>query len=128
MHRASTSIVEIRQPVCLIFSVLCFLHVVALCCVLFCPIPWYDKFFLSVSVLAYFIYAVLRYVLSLSKHSVVKAYRYQGGQWRLQFRDGKTYPAELLQDSVTTRLLAVLTFRLPGKRQRVSLIYCPLLL
>lgn len=116
---------EIHQPVGAIFLFLCMLQVAAMCSVLFCDIAWYYKFFLSLIVLVSFVVSLCRYIFGMSKHSVIKAVHCSDGAWRLEFRDGKSYKAELLGDGVRTRFLSVLNFRISGRRQRVSVIYFP---
>lgn len=69
---------------------------------------------------------LLRYhAWRVSAQSVHELWPLTGGQWALRDRQGEIKIARLCAESVVTRCITVLNFKVKGQRRVVSVVICP---
>lgn len=96
-------------------------HVAAMLCVFALPLKWWAYLLIAIVLLAslvYYIELTVRYTLKRS----IRRIEYKDKQHWFISDSQQAYPATLLGDSVVTRYLLVLTFKLGDKKLRRTVI------
>jgi hypothetical protein len=77
--------------------------------------PWFFHLALPVFVIVHFAYVLRRFVLYRHPLSIQRLWCDRDGCWSLQCRDAHVRSAKLLQFTVLSRYLVLLSFKVPGR-------------
>jgi toxin CptA len=111
----------IPQPSRQWFVLLMLIHVGALCCLLLSGAPGWVMMLAGLACV-YSLIISLRHAALLASTAVLRVSVTEDGQWRLQNRAGSVMAAKLRGDSLVSRFLVILNFKLETKRRNISVI------
>ena len=111
---SSVLLIKPKLSFCLLFFFLFVYSVSVLLCVL-APMPGFFHWVIPVFLLVHGLYVLRRFVFYRHRLSLQRVWCDAYGRWNLQCQDAHVRPAQLVQYTVLSRYLVLLSFKVPGR-------------